>query len=202
MSDIKTSFAGSGRGDHGKHGATGATGPVGPTGPTGNDGATGATGSTGPTGPTGPTGATGSTGFTGATGPIATAGGLLKFSGGVATDAEGSPLTSYLADEGFSGASGAAIDYPVAIDRTLVNFATNVLSVIPVNGIVTFNVLWNGTVVATIEYIGSGVIGGKVFTTALNQPIAPLDTLDVQVITSGYSTSTPLVNVSATIGTL
>jgi len=127
-------------------GATGDTGATGSTGPTGNTGATGATG-IGATGATGSTGATGADGATGAVGGMD----LLKFASEATVSLiNENTVVSYLADSGPGVGVGPFTvppNYPLAVPRTIQNFAVHIQGIILLLGQdLIFDVLVDGVV--------------------------------------------------------
>lgn len=173
-------------GEHGERGERGHRGKRGHRGPSGHDGRDGATGPTGPTGATAP--------FTG---------GLLKFSGLAPAPDPGGAQTSYLADSGIElVAALTAPNYPVPIDRVLVNFSVNVRTELPAQEVVEVSLLLNGTtVLATATYVG----GGSPSSGIQNIPFGPTpvginDVLDVRVLVLPGAIAAP-VPISAMVGT-
>lgn len=153
----------------------------------GKRGKRGHRGHRGPPGPPGP--------------PGSSSGGLLKFSGLGAGQVSGT-FVSYLVDsDGASvgGPSTTAPGYPVAIERSLVNLAVNLLSGFSVSGSVTIDLIKNlataPVIIATITYVG-GVIGIK---TVAAGPVALAigDTFDLRVTTVNAGGN---LNMSATVG--
>lgn len=179
------------RGERGERGKRGERGERGKRGHRGERGEPGFSGATGPTGPAG---------------SAVASGGLLKFAGVVAPAAELLPVASFLEDFGTGLGAGSIIslapDYPVAIPRTFVNMATNLLLgfTVPIGGSIIFELLRNGAPVPgfTITY-GAGQTGIQAIA-AGPVTFAIGDTFDVRVTVSG--TITLPVNVSATIGTV
>jgi hypothetical protein len=147
-------------------------------------------GPTGPTGPAGPGSATGS--------------GLLKFSGTADANSE-STIVSYLADSGVGVGTVPFITvapaYPVAIARSLVNFATNVLGtvIIPPSGSIVIELLKNGVPVPgfSISYGPLGPTSGIKTVAAGPVAFAIGDTFDVRVTTTDIAAG---IDVSATVG--
>ena len=176
----------------------GPQGCDGPRGPEGQAGPAGRRGVTGPTGATGPQGV----GATGPTGPIGnlplTSGGLLKFSG--IAFAEGPAFLEDFNGDGFIGFV-LRPRYPVAIDRTFRNMATNIGTfVVPDGGTITFELLKDGSAVLGFLIVyGEGETGVKSVAAGpalfLGFPLP--NTFDVRVTMDGVGTDVP---VSATIG--
>jgi hypothetical protein len=110
-------------------------------------------------------------------------------------------VVSYLADTGVGVGLVPVIatppDYPVAIARSLVNFATNVLETVSIDGVLTITLLKNG--VAVPGFVTTYTGGQTGIKTALAGPVAYAigDTFDVEV--SSNTIAIPL-DVSATVG--
>ena len=121
------------------------------------------------------------------------------------------PKTTFLADGNLATvAPNAPFAYPIASSFTFVSFATELLTtynpddspgppfIVPVGGLVTFQVLHSGVAVPafTITY-GPGE-GGVKSLSALVELFAVGDTFDVQMQTSGFHIGD--VSVAAAIG--
>ena len=105
-----------------------------------------------PPGPQGPPGPPGSNATPGS------GGGLLKFSGSILTTGTGL-LVSYLADTGVGTAPPLLlpVEYQMAVDRTLVNLALNVIGIVGVlPSPLTFDLLVDGTPVLSVEVTSAG----------------------------------------------